>query len=238
MRSLYLNYAFPFHLPLESINTLPLVSPVYMTKIKKPIDYINSLRFSSDSKTRKLGESLHKKYLQWTQSLNLKGLIEFLKAIQENREIIGVAQLFGKFRACSFEEFVYRLIQTKISIPEELNLYWGEKCLIWKESDQKYGMELDVLIGRKIDDLVDAAVAIDAKVELDASRLKTTLASFLLLKRWNLDVKCFLVYMLGEINPLLLKLSEPWIDGIYQIDPEKDETLALLKSIQDALKGF
>lgn len=209
-----------------------------MTKMKKPVDYINTLRFSSDPETRKLGESLHKKYLEWTQSLYLNSLIEFLKDIQENRERIGVAQLFGKFRACSFEEFVYRLIQTKVSLPEELSLYWGEKCLIWKESGQKYGMELDILIGRKIDDLVDAAVAIDAKVELDASRLKTTLASFLLLKRLNPSVKCFLVYMLGEINPLLLKLSKPWIDGVYQIGPEKDETLAFLKSVQDALKGF
>jgi len=209
-----------------------------MTKIKKPVNYINSLRFSSDSKTRELGESLHKKYLQWTQSLNLNSLIEFLKVIQENRERIGVAQLFGKFRACSFEEFVYRLILTKVSLTEELSLYWGEKCLIWKESGQKYGMELDVLVGRKIDDLVDAAVAIDAKVELDASRLKTTLASFLLLKQRNPNVKCFLVYMLGEINPLLLKLSEPWVDGVYQIGLERDETLVFLKSVQDALKGL
>jgi len=209
-----------------------------MTKVKKPVDYINSLRFSSDSKTRELGELLHKKYLQWTQSLNLNSLIEFLKTIQENRERIGVAQFFGKFRACSFEEFVYRLIQTKVSVPEGLSLYWGEKCLVLKEGGQRYGMELDVLVGRKIDGFVDAKVAIDAKVELDASRLKTTLASFLLLKRRTPDVKCFLVYMLGEINPLLLKLSEPWVDGIYQIGPEKDETLVFLKSVQDALKGF
>ena len=209
-----------------------------MTKLKKPIDYINSLRFCSDTETRKLGESLHKKYLRWTQSLNLSSLIGFLEAIQENRERIGVAQLFGKFRACSFEEFVYRLIQTKVSIPEGLSLYWGEKCLIWKEGGQRYGMELDTLIGRKTDGFVDAVVAIDAKVELDASRLKTTLASFLLLKQRNPDVKCFLVYMSREINPLLLKLSEPWVDGIYQLGPEKDETPAFLKSVQDALKGF
>jgi len=143
-----------------------------MTKIKKPVDYINSLRFSSDSKTRELGEALHKKYLDWTQSLNLNSLIEFLKTIQENREKIGVAQLFGKFRAYSFEEFVYRLIQTKVFLPKGLSLYWGEKCLIWKKSNQKYAMELDVLIGRKIDNLVDATIAIDTKVELDASRLK------------------------------------------------------------------
>jgi len=44
--------------------------------------------------------------------------------------------------------------------------------------------------------------------------------------------------MLGEITPLLLRLSEPWVDGIYQLGPEKDETVAFLKSVHNALKGF
>jgi len=208
-----------------------------MTKLKKPIDYINGLRLSSNPKTRELGESLNKQYCDWTQSLQLKSLLNFLKTIEENKGRIGVAQLFGKFRAYSFEEFVYRLIQAEVSFPKPLGVYWSEKCLIWEGAGQKYGMEFDVTVGKKLDDFVEPIVAIDAKVELDSSRLKTSLASFLLLKQRSPNVKCFLVYMLAQIEPLLLRLTKPWVDEIFQLSSEKDETRAFIESVQNAIKS-
>jgi len=207
-----------------------------MAKMKRPIDYIGDLCSSPNHETRRLGETLRGQYSHWTQNLSLEGLTTFLKTIQENKDRIGAPQFFGKFRAYAFEEFVYRLIQARISIPENLGVYWGEKCLIWNKEDQKYGTELDILIGRKLNEFVEARVAIDAKVELDAARLKTTLASFLLLKEWNPKVKCFLVYMRREIDPVLLDLAKPWIDGTYQLSPERDESEDLIKSLQNAIK--
>jgi hypothetical protein len=208
-----------------------------MTKMKKPIDYINDLRLSSDVKTRELGCFLERQYCDWTRSLQLKSLLNFLKAIEENKAEIGVAQLFGKFRAYSFEEFVYRLIQAEVSIPRPLGVYWGEKCLIWERVGQVYGMEFDVVVGKRLDGFVEPIVAIEAKVELDSSRLKTSLASFLLLKQRNPDVKCFLVYMLAEIDPLLLGLTKPWVDEIFQFGSERDETCAFVESVQNAVKN-
>jgi len=208
-----------------------------MAKMKGPRDYIGALRSGPDPETRRLGETLLGQYSRWTQSLSLEGLTAFLRTIQENKGRIGAPQLFGKFRAYSFEEFVYRLIQTRISIPENLGVYWGEKCLIWnKEEGKKYGTELDILIGKKLNEFIEARAAVDAKVELDAARLKTTLASFLLLKERNPKVKCFLVYMRREINPILLDLAKPWIDGIYQLSLERDESEGFIKSLQDAIK--
>lgn len=201
------------------------------------MDYINALRFSSNPKTRELGESLNKQYCSWTQSLQLKSLLNFLKTIEQNKGKIGVAQLFGKFRAYSFEEFVYRLIQAEVSFPKPLGVYWGEKCLIWEGAGQKYGMEFDVTVGKKLDDFVEPTVAIDAKVELDSSRLKTSLASFFLLKQRSLNVKCFLVYMLAEIEPLLLRLTKPWINGIFHSGSGRDETRVFIKSVQNAIKS-
>ena len=165
-------------------------------------------------------------------------MLEFVRKIQDNRDKIGIAQLFGKFRAYSFEEFVYRLIQSEVEVPRTLGLYWGEKCLVWKDSDKEYGMEIDILIGKKLNRFIKPVVVVDAKVELDASRLKTALASFLILKRHNPKVKCFLVYMIGEVHPLLVELTEPWIDGIYQFNEEKDETVVFVKSVQAAIKQF
>ena len=198
---------------------------------------MNRLILNPNPDICKLGENLQKQYGQWKRSLNLKHLLNFVKTIQENRDKIGVAQLFGKFRAYSFEEFVYRLIQAKVSIPKPFNVYWGEKCLIWKDDDEEYGMELDVVVGRKLDQfVVEPLVAVEDKVELDASRLKTALAYFLLLKQRYPNVKCFLVYMLGEIGPFLMKLAAPWIDGIYQFSRDRDETMAFVRSVQEAVK--
>ena len=166
-----------------------------MARLKKPKDYVNQLILNPNPDLRKLGENLQKRYGQWTRSLSLKHLINFVKTIQENRDKIGAAQLFGKFRAYSFEEFVYRLIQAKVLIPKPFNVYWGEKCLVWKDGDQEYGMELDVVVGKKLNQFIEPLVAVEAKVELDASRLKTALASFLLLKRRYPSAKCFLAYM-------------------------------------------
>ncbi len=167
----------------------------------------------------------------------MKSLLNFLKAIEENKDEIGVAQLFGKFRAYSFEEFVYRLIQAEVSFPKPLGVYWGEKCLIWEGAGRKYGMEFDVIVGKELDGFVKPIVAIDAKVELDSSRLKTSLASFLLLKQRSQNAKCFLVYILAEIDPLLLNLTKPWIDEIFQFSLERDETRSFIEAVQNAIKS-
>jgi len=209
-----------------------------MPRLKKPIDYVNVLRLNSKREKRELGETLHEQYQQWTRSLLLKDLLSFIQTIQEGKDQVGAAQLFGKFRAYSLEEFVYRLIRAKVSLPEPLGVYWGEKCLLWRGSGREYGMEVDVLIGKKLDGFVQPMVAVDAKVELDASRLKTTLASFLLLKRCHPYAKCFLVFVIEEVDPPLLRLTEPWIDRFYRFSAERDETAAFVESVQAAVKQF
>jgi hypothetical protein len=77
--------------------------------------------------------------------------------------------------------------------------------------------------------------AVEAKVELDASRLKTALVSFLFLKRRYPNVVFPSLHVRRNL-PLLLELTAPWIDGIYQFSLHKDETSAFVKSIQEAVK--
>jgi len=216
----------------------PCEEPCVMSRLKKPVDYVDMLRLDPKREKRELGETLHGQYKRWTQSLRLNDLLGFIQTIQEGKDQIGVAQLFGKFRAYSLEEFVYRLIRARVSIPEPLGVYWGERCLIWRGSGREYGMEVDVLVGKKLDGFVQPVVAVDAKVELDASRLKTTLASFLLLKRCHPHAKCLLVYIRKEVDPPLLRLTEPWIDRVYQFSAERNETAIFVESVQAAVKQF
>jgi hypothetical protein len=207
-------------------------------KKKKTVDYINELRFGSDQEKCVLGENLLRQYKGWTRSLRLKDLLDFLNCIQDNKEKIGAAQFFGKFRAFSFEEFIYRLLKTKLDIPRRLQVFWGEKCLIWKEDTQHYGIEVDIAVGRKLDGFIKPAVAVDAKVELDAARLKTALASVLLVKRLNPKTKCFIVYIRKEVNNLLLNAANTWIDGIFQFSLERDESDNFLTLVQNATLQF
>lgn len=204
-----------------------------MVKGKKPLDYINSLCADAEKERRLVGQTLLYQYQKWTNTLSLDDLLTFMETIQNNKNKIGVAQFFGKFRAYSFEEYLYRLIQANISIPKPFALFWGEKCLLGKEN---YGVEMDIAIGRKKNHLVNPILVVDAKIELDASRLKTALASFALIKHHNPKTACLLAYMKKEITPFLFDLANPWIEKIFEFSKDKDETQSFLETVQSILK--
>jgi len=198
-----------------------------LLRVKKTVDYINELRLSDSEEKRLLGNKLAVQYAKWTKTLNLQDFLGFANFIQENKAKIGVAQFFGKFRAYAFEEYIYHLLQAKISFPRHLQIFWGEKCLVWRKGGKGYAMEFDISIGKKINGFVEPNVVFDAKVELDSARLKTALASFVILKRWNSNVKCLLVYVVKDVDSALLELANYWIDGVFRLSLEKDETEAL-----------
>lgn len=204
-----------------------------MARVKMPIDYIEKI--SSKEETKELGQLLREQYLKWSRSLRLKDFLRFMKTIQDNKDSIGVAQLFGKFRAYSFEEYVYRLIVAKVLLPKNLRAYWCEKCLIWRNRKQAYGTEIDIAIGKKRGEFVDPVVVVEVKVELDASRLKTALASFVIIKNWNPKAKCFLVYLEKKVDQSLLELTKSWIDGIYNFSQGTNQVEAFLGFIKEAL---
>jgi hypothetical protein len=202
-----------------------------VSRIKKSADYINELLSNDSEKKQLLGKELKLQYAKWIKTLNLQDFLVFTKLIQDNKNEIGAAQFFGKFRAYAFEEYLYRLLQTKISLPKPLQIFWGEKCLVWRKNGKGYAMEFDVAIGKKISDFVEPKIVFDAKVELDSARLKTALASFAILKHWNSEVKCLLVYVVKDLDSALLKLAGHWIDGLFRLSLEKDETKALLEYV-------
>ncbi|MEM3695901.1 MAG: hypothetical protein QXQ94_00145 [Candidatus Bathyarchaeia archaeon] len=206
-----------------------------MSRIKKAVDYINQLRSSNSTKKQLLGKELAVQYAKWTKTLNLQDFLTFTKIIQENKKEIGVAQFFGKFRAYAFEEYIYRLLKTKIRLPEPLQIFWGEKCLVWRKGDECYSMEFDVAIGKKAKGFIEPKIVFDAKMELDSARLKTALASFAILKRWNAEVKCLLVYVVKDVDSVFLKLANYWVDGLFRLSLEKDETRALLDYVSKRL---
>lgn len=209
-----------------------------MARVKKAIDYIQELCLSRGESRRALGNLLQLKYNLWTETLALSDFLDFNETIMENKNALGVAQFFGKFRAYAFEEYVYRLLKEKIRINKPLELFWGEKCLVWREGGKKYSLEFDISIGKKVGKNVDPAIVFDAKVELDSARLKTALASFMILKRWKTDAKCILVYIVKEVDDTFLWLAKNWADGIFQFSPENDETNAFIDYVAKFLEAY
>jgi len=204
-----------------------------MTRLKKPIDYIEELLRNPETKA--LGEKLQKQYDIWIKSLKAKDFCKFIDLIEDNKQLIGVAQFFGKFRAYSLEEYVYRLIMKKCSLPEGIKVFWGEKCLISKPNESEYCMEMDIIVGRKLNNCIKPRIIVDAKVELDASRFKTALASFMLVRRTHPNVKCFLVYLRKEIDDVLLRLAGSFFDGVYSLNLRMDESEDFLKAVQESI---
>ncbi|MEM3796816.1 MAG: hypothetical protein QXD34_00655 [Candidatus Bathyarchaeia archaeon] len=199
-----------------------------MARIKKAIDYINELCESKNEKQRALGETLRAQYKRWTETLTLEDFLKFSETIMENKAEIGAAQFFGKFRAYAFEEYIYRILKAKIHIEKPLEIFWAEKCLVWREKGKEYAMEFDVSIGTCKGELVDPMIVLDAKVELDSSRLKTAIASFAILKKWKPEAKCIVAYVKRELDDNLLKLARNWADGVFQFSLENNETEAFL----------
>jgi len=199
-----------------------------MVRVKKTVDYINDLCSSKKEEQQALGKVLRLKYEKWMETLELKNFLDFNNAIMGNKEEIGVAQFFGKFRAYAFEEHVYRLLKVKIRPSWPLRLFWGEKCLVWSKDGKNYAMEFDVSMGRKINAFVDPVIVFDTKVELDSARLKTAIASFAMLKLWKPKAKCVLVYITKELDETLFELAKNWLDAAFQLNLENNETEAFL----------
>ncbi len=199
-----------------------------MARMKKAINYINDLRLSKKGTRRALGNLLLLKYEKWMKTLALKDFLDFNDAIMENRNEIGAAQFFGKFRAYAFEEYVYRLLKEKVCINKPLELFWGEKCPIGSVDGEIYAIEFDISIGEKAEGFVEPAIVFDTKVELDSARLKTALASFTMLKHWSPKAKCVLIYVARELDETLLKLAKNWTEAIFQFSIENNETEAFI----------
>jgi hypothetical protein len=207
-----------------------------MPRLKTAIAYINQLCSNPNTRKHQLGLKLKAQYATWVRTLSLQDFLEFNKTIEENKTQIGAAQFFGKFRAYSFEEYVYRLLQSKVHISKTLQLFWGEKCLVWQKDEKEYGMEFDISIGKRKGLFVEPKVVFDAKIELDSARLKTALASFAILKEWNKRAKGIIVYAFRELDPTFLVLAMRWAEGIFQFSLKNDERVLFLRRVEELLE--
>lgn len=208
-----------------------------MTRQKKTVDYINELCSSNSQRKRKIGRKLKGLYTVWIETLEPPPFLRFLEYIQQTKEQIGPAQFFGKFRAYSFEEYVYHLLKRRVLVSGPLDVFWGKQVGVSVEnSEEVYGIEVDITIGTLRESFVVPEIVVEAKVELDASRLKTALATFMLVKTRYMTARCFLVYVNQELNPALFNLSRKWVDGAFKFNTKGEDIAKFVKAVQKALE--
>jgi hypothetical protein len=72
------------------------------------------------------------------------------------------------------------------------------------------------LIGSKNDRYVDPSIIVEAKVEVDAPRLKNVFMNFTLAKMLKPNVKTILVYVKWNASQILKSIMSKYINGVYR----------------------
>ncbi|MCS7386384.1 MAG: hypothetical protein NDF55_06580 [archaeon GB-1867-005] len=191
----------------------------------RALDYIK--RLLSHSGGVEAGEELLKLYFKWKETLDLKDFLVFIESIQSKwkdrimQVLKGMPQMIGQFRAFSFEEYIVDLIRAKVD-PEGMGfkILWNEKLLIWRYGDCEYWSALDVVVSR-IEGAVNVPiVVVEAKIDVDAPRLRSTMLNFELLKRMYPEVRTVLAYLYWNADEVLKSMAKMFVDELFDFNFE------------------
>jgi len=170
-------------------------------------DYINDLfkeRLSEeDLKVILKVKDLYKK---WRSTLSFHDFIKFLNVLELNRKFIrnrigGFPQSYGRLRAIAFEEYIYYYLRKLTSESRNLRILWDEKIPI--KAPVNYTLRPDFTILRDKEPIF----FIEAKIEIDSQRIKSTLLDFILLKMNYPKALNVLIYYLLDGDEKLIELA-------------------------------
>lgn len=197
-----------------------------------PQKYIQRLL---SSRAHEIGVKLQKLHERWMKTLKLNHFLEYLDEIQANSRIIqealgGLPQMIGQFRSYSLEQFII-LNLSKIT-PDSMRICWNEDIPIWHSG---YSMKFDVYITPK--EKLKPIVAVEAKIDVDAPRLKAAILNFLLLKKIYPYCKCLLVYVNWNASQQLMEISQIALDGIYEFSWRKNMLENFLSNVNKDIQA-
>ena len=183
---------------------------------RKALSYIEKLMMHD----YRLGVKLRESYNQWIETLNIDDFNRFLDLIYEFRENImrstgGLMQMIGQFRAYSLEEYVYQVIRRRVRVPVGMDVYWNDDVVVWRINSYVYTVRFDLLIGSKNNRYVDPSIIVEAKVEVDAPRLKNVFMNFTLAKFLKPNVETILVYVRWNASQTLKSITLKYVNKVY-----------------------
>jgi len=183
---------------------------------RKALNYIEKLMMHD----YELGVKLRESYNQWIETLSIDDFNRFLNLIYEFRENImrstgGLMQMIGQFRAYSLEEYVYQVIRRRVRVPVGMDVYWNDDVVVWRINSYVYTVRFDLLIGSKNNRYVDPLIIVEAKVEVDAPRLKNVFMNFTLAKILKPNVETILVYVRWNASQTLKSITLKYVNKVY-----------------------
>ena len=183
---------------------------------RKALNYIEKLMMHD----YELGVKLRESYNQWIETLSIDDFNRFLNLIYEFRENImrstgGLMQMIGQFRAYSLEEYVYQVIRRRVRVPVGMDVYWNDDVVVWRINSYVYTVRFDLLIGSKNNKYVDPSIIVEAKVEVDAPRLKNVFMNFTLAKFLKPNVETILVYVRWNASQALKSITLKYVNKVY-----------------------
>ncbi len=189
----------------------------------KALDYIKLMKESPDLRVAEAGLELEELYFKWKKSRDISDLVDFIEAIEEKyawalkRGLGRMPQSVGQFRAYALEEYIYDI--TVQALGSGYEILWNEKIPVW-EKDFEYSIAQDLAV---MDRSGRLKAVVEAKVEVDAQRLKAVLMNFSLLKM-SKNPSCAIVYVRWNADEKLKFLSKKLcVDEIFDFNRNKSE---------------
>ncbi len=204
--------------------------------------YIDRLVASENVDAVNTSKKLKVEYERFKSTLKVEDFDRFLDLILQNSNVImkalgGLPQLIGQFRAFSLEEYVLELLVRRVGVERKF-IFWNDDVAIWKEGGETCKMKFDIVIGRKIKNEIHPVLTVEAKVDVDAPRLKASIFEALMVKRLHKDCKCLLVYVSWNADKIWHRIAMTGFDGIYQFYSSQDDVERFVRDIKSYSTGI
>lgn len=214
-----------------------------MARLTTALTYINRLLASKDPDGVLVGKELLKQYRKWRQTLALSDFYTFFTSINERyksvilRVLRGFPQLIGQFRAFALEEYIRELLVRRVGIPEN-RMFWNHDIVIWRSPT--YGVKtakFDLVIGDHYRQRTVPRILVEAKIDVDAQRLRAAILAFLLARRQYPRASTFLIYIFWNADPIWFEMASTAFDHIFCFHPDRNQVSAFLREVKRVVRG-
>ena len=117
-----------------------------------------------------------------------------------------------------------------------MGVYWNEDVVVWRRGGEECRMKFDVVVGSRQQGELVPSLIVEAKVDLDAPRLKTLMLNSLLVKRVY-ETKVLLVYVWWNASWIWRKIALEVLDGVYGFNLEESQVDAFIRDVIEALRA-